>query len=79
MISAPLRTTTSQTETSPSVKTHGHLALLEWEETLPRITAAAPSTFGPKKKSVMDHCYDGGTAVLMLVSAVALAASLCRF
>ena len=77
MISAPLRPTqTKSTETTPSVKTQGHLALLEWDETLP---AAAPSAFGPRKKSVIDRCYEGGTLVLIAVTAAALAASLCRF
>ncbi len=77
MISAPLRPTQAKpTETTPSVKTQGHLALLEWEETLP---AAAPQSFGPRKKSLLDRWYEGGTAVLLAVTAAALAASLCRF
>lgn len=81
MISAPLRPTqtkatgTKATETTPSVKTQGHLALLEWDETLPS-AAAAPSTFGPRPKSLMDRCFDGGTLVLLAVTAVALAAAL---
>ncbi len=79
MISAPLRPIqTTSTETTPSVKTQGHLALLEWDETLP-VPAAAPSTFGPHKKSLLDRCYEGGTLVLLAVTAAALAASLCRF
>ena len=73
MTSAPLRTTSTQTETTPSVKTHGHLALLEWEETLP---AAAPKPFGPHKKSLLDRCYEGGTLVLLAVTVAALAAAL---
>ena len=83
MISAPLRPTqkksteTKSTEATPSVKTQGHLALLEWDETLP--TAAAPGAFGPRKKSLLDRCYEGGTLVLLAVTAAALAASLCQF
>ena len=73
MISAPLRPTqTKPTETAPSVKTQGHLALLEWDEILP----AAPETFGPRKKSVTDRCYEGGTLVLLAVTVAALAAAL---
>ncbi len=80
MISAPLRPAqTKSTAATPSVKTQGHLALLEWDETLPSVTAAAPQPFGLRKPSVMDRCYDGGTVVLLAVSALALAASLCRF
>ena len=73
MTSAPLRTTTETTDTTPSVKTHGHLALLEWEETLP---IAAPKSFGPKKKSLLDRCYEGSTLVLLAVTVAALAAAL---
>lgn len=75
MISAPLRPTQKKSmETTPSVKTHGHLALLEWDETLP--SAAAPRAFGPRKKSLMDRCYEGGTLVLLAVTVAALAAAL---
>ena len=76
MISAPLRPTQSNTsaETTPSVKTQGHLALLEWDDTLPR--PAAPGTFGPRPKSLLDRCYEGGTLVLLAVTAAALAAAL---
>jgi len=83
MISAPLRTTKTQTAPSepatPSVKTHGHLALLEWDETLPTAPAAAPKPFGLHPRSFMDRCYDAGTLVLLAVSAGALLASLARF
>ncbi len=77
MISAPLRPTESNksAETAPSVKTQGHLALLEWDETLPA-APAVPSAFGPRKKSLMDRCYEGGTLVLLAVTAAALAAAL---
>lgn len=76
MISAPLRPTqTKSTETTPSVKTQGHLALLEWDETLPA-APAAPSTFGPHKKSLLDRCYEGGTLILLAVTAAAVAAAL---
>jgi len=75
MISAPLRT--SQTTLAPSVKTHGHLALLEWDETLPM--PAEPTPFGSKPRSVVDRCYDAGTLVLLAVSVGAMALSLARF
>ncbi len=75
MISAPLRPTTPQTETTPSVKTQGHLALLEWDETLPTATTA-PSVFGPRRRSLLDRCYEGGTLVLLAVTVAALAAAL---
>lgn len=76
MISAPLRPTqTKATETTPSVKTQGHLALLEWDETLPT-AAAAPRAFGPRPKSLLDRCYESGTLVLLAVTAAALAAAL---
>ena len=74
MISAPLRPT--QTTDAAHITTHGHLALLEWEETLP---AAAPAPFGPHPRTFLDRCYEGGTAVLLAVSAGALIASLARF
>ena len=74
MTGAPLRTTTTQTERTPSIKTHGHLALLEWEETLP--VPDTPKSFGPHKKSLLDRCYEGGTLVLLAVTAAALAAAL---
>ena len=81
MISAPLRpaqkksTETKTAETTPSVKTQGHLALLEWDKTLPT-AAAAPSAFGPRPKSLTDRCYEGGTLVLLAVTVAALAAAL---
>ncbi len=75
MISAPLRPTeTKSTKVTPSVKTQGHLALLEWDETLP--SAAAPRAFGPRTKSLLDRCYEGGTLVLLAVTVAALAAAL---
>ena len=76
MISAPLRPTQldESAETTPSVKTFGHLALLEWDETMP--STLAPDAFGPGKKSVMDRCYEGGTLVLLAVTVAALAAAL---
>ncbi len=73
MISAPLRST--QTAQKPSVKTHGHLALLEWNETVP---AAPPVPFGPKRRSLADRCCDGGTLVLLAVTAGAALVSLAR-
>lgn len=75
MTSAPLRST--QTSLAPSVKTHGHLALLEWDETLSVL--AKPTPFGPKPRSVMDRCYDAGTLILLAISAGAMAVSLARF
>lgn len=77
MISAPLRPAplSEPVETTPSVKTQGHLALLEWDETLPT-AAAAPRVFGPRKKSLTDRCYEGGTLVLLAVTVAALAAAL---
>jgi hypothetical protein len=84
MISAPLRT--PQLKNVTSVKTHAHLALLEWEEALPSIApiiapiAAQPSGSPIRKsKTAMDRCYEGGTAVLFAATIAALAASLCRF
>ena len=76
MISAPLRPAQTTTST-PSVKTQGHLALLEWDETLPSL--AAPKPFGPKPRTFADRCYDGGTLILLAVSAGAMAVSLVRF
>ena len=76
MISAPLRSTqTAQIQTKPSIKTHGHLALLEWNETVP---AAPPAPFGPKRRSLADRCCDGGTLVLLAVTAGAALVSLAR-
>ncbi len=72
MTSAPLRTPKTP-ETTPSIKTQGHLALLEWDETLP---AAALKSFGPHPKSLLDRCFEGGTLVLLAVTAAALAAAL---
>jgi hypothetical protein len=80
MISAPLRT--PQLKNVTSVKTHAHLALLEWEETLPSIAPIAAQPSGSpirKSKTAMDRCYEGGTAVLFAATIAALAASLCRF
>ena len=75
MISAPLRT--PHLEESPSVKTHGHLALLEWDEMLP---STPPTPFPkPVRKSVIGRCYDSGTALLFVITVAALVASLCRF
>ena len=76
MISAPLRPAQTTTST-PSVKTQGHLALLEWNETLP--VPAEPKPFGPKPRTFADRCYDGGTLILFAVSAAAMALSLARF
>ena len=75
MTIAPLRT--SQTTLAPSVKTQGHLALLEWEETLPLPADKAP--FGPRPRTFVDRCYDAGTLILLAVSAGAMAVSLARF
>jgi hypothetical protein len=80
MISAPLRN--PQLKNVTSVKTHAHLALLEWEETLPSIAPIAAQPSGSpihKSKTAMDRCYEGGTAVLFAATIAALAASLCRF
>ena len=75
MISAPLRTT--QNTLTPSIKIHGHLALLEWDETLP--VPAPPKPFGSKPRTFADRCYDGGTLILLAVSAGAMLVSLARF
>ena len=76
MISTPTRPTqpNKSAEMTPSIKTQGHLALLEWDETMP--SPAAASAFGPHKKSLMDRCYEGGTLILLAVTAAALAAAL---
>ncbi|MGI4792256.1 MAG: hypothetical protein ACRYFS_25810 [Janthinobacterium lividum] len=77
MISAPLRETLNS---KPSIKTHGHLALLEWDDkALPVAPAKSIPADFPIRKSVMDRCYDGGVIVLMAVSIAAMAASLARF
>ena len=81
MISAPLRTP-HLNESKPTVKTHGHLALLEWDQTQ---TSAIPIAAQPagspirKSKSTMDRCYEGGTVVLFAATVAALAVRLCRF
>jgi hypothetical protein len=80
MISAPIRT--PQLKNVTSVKTHAHLALLEWEETLPSLAPIAAQPSGSpilKSKTMMDRCYEGGTAILFVTTIAALAASLCRF
>ena len=83
MISAPLRTPET-TKTKPSLKTHGHLALLDWDEEwdtqTPRTTAAhAKKLADPVRRSALDRCYDGGILVLMAVTVAALAVSLGNF
>ncbi len=86
MITAPLRPI-EEFEAKSSVKTRGHLVLLEWDDA-PLHFAPAPAkpaapavaqSFGPKPRSLADRCYDGGILALLAVTAAALAASLCRF
>ncbi len=60
-------------------KTQGHLALLEWDNSLPGASGGSPRCFGPRRKSQMDRCYDGGTLALLAVTVAALAVSLARF
>jgi len=76
MISAPTRPQPFQE--AVSIKTRGHLALLEWDETLPA-PAAAPSFKNPTRRTILDRCYDGGTIILFIATIAALAASFCRF
>ena len=68
MIAAPKETA--------SVKTRGHLALLEWEQPAP---AATPSRKTPIYRRTGDRWYAGGTLLLLVTTVAALAASLCRF
>ena len=78
MISAPLRTTETAAAKS-SIKTHGHLALMEWDETVPSAASAAAQSFHhATRRTVLDRCYEGGTVVLFAATVAALAASLCR-
>lgn len=79
MITAPARPQPLQ-ETKPTVKTHGHLALMEWNETLPQpVSTASHSLKHPTRRTLCDRCYKAGTIVLFVSTVAALAASLCRF
>ena len=82
MISAPTRPQPleEQKTEAASVKTHGHLALMEWNETLPSpASTTARSLKHPTHRTVWDRCYEGGTVILFATTIAALAASLCRF
>ena len=80
MISAPLRTAKTQTnKTTSSVKTHGHLALMEWEDLPSTQTTTTPSFKSPTRRTGLDRCYDGGTAILFVVTVGSLIVTLCRF
>ena len=82
MISAPTRPQPlqEQKKEAASIKTHGHLALLEWEETLPSPTSTAARPMKhPTRRTVWDRCYEGGMVLLFAATIAALAASLCRF
>ncbi len=73
--------TTAPTRPQPlqdtaSIKTHGHLALLEWEER-PVPTAALPIEI-PLYRRTLDRWYTGSTLLLFVTTIAALAASLCR-
>ena len=79
MISTSSRTP-KMTETNASIKTQGHLALLEWDETAPSMVEMSAKHFGdPNRRSLMDRCYNAGTLVLMAVTVAGLAASLFGF
>ena len=79
MTSAPLRAAETAAA-KPNIKTHGHLALVEWEDTLPSATSpAAPSFRHPTRRTVLDRFYEGGTVILFFATIAALAVSLCRF
>ncbi len=80
MISGPTRPhpLQEQIKETASIKTRGHLSLLEWDETLPA-SAAAPSFKNPTRRTILNRCYDGGTIILFIATIAALAASLCRF
>ena len=78
MITAPARPQPIQE--LPSIKTQGHLALLEWNETLPQPVSTVSNSFkNPTRRTPCDRCYEGGTIVLFAATVAALAASLCRF
>ena len=59
-----------------TVKTRGHLALLEWEQPA---AAAVPPMKTPIYRRTGDRWYTGGTLLLFVTTLAALAASLCRF
>ena len=78
MTTAPTRPQplSEQSETAASVKTRGHLALMEWEgQPAP---AAAPPVKTPIYRRTGDRWYTGGTLLLFVTTLAALAASLCR-
>ncbi len=74
MTTAPNRPQPLQDMTS--IKTRGHLALLEWEER--PVPTAAPSLETPIYRRTLDRWYTGGTLLLFVTTIAALAASLCR-
>ncbi len=78
MISAPPRPQplSEPVKETASVKTRGHLALLEWEDQ--PVPTAAPPNETPIYRRTLDRCYTGGTLVLFVTTIAALAASLCR-
>jgi len=83
MITAPPRpqplqdqTKQEQMKETASVKTRGHLALLEWEER--PVPIAAPLAETPIYRRTSDRWYTGGTLLLFVTTIAALAASLCR-
>lgn len=59
-----------------SIKTRGHLALLEWEEQ--PAPAALPPMETATRRTFLDRCYTGGTLLLFVTTIAALAVSLCR-
>lgn len=65
-----------QRNDSATVKTRGHLALLEWAEQA--VPAAAPPVEMPLHRRTLDRCYAAGTLLLFAATIAALAASLCR-
>ena len=75
MTTAPTRPQPLQDTTR--IKTHGHLALLEWEN-LSVPTAALPIEISLYRRTA-DRWYTGGTLLLFVTTIAALAASLCRF
>jgi hypothetical protein len=83
MINAPERCAQQQEEQTipeprvrePRIRARGHLALVDWEETAPT-AAPAPKFAESLRRSVRDRLYENSIIALLLVTVIAVIASL---